>query len=113
MNDAISRDAFLFGIYRLTEESKDNPSLKDDIGDAIFDTIDRLLCDGKFSECDDLIASLDVNRIDTSAMRSFLVITSAAKSKLPSRRLLYSRIYDRMIEVKGEEKTKRTLKNLE
>ena len=89
------------------------------IGDAetatlkIFDSFDCWLIDGKFEVCDNILKAVDVDRIDTKLMRSFLCSTFPAKDKLPSRESLYQKIEAKMLLLRGEEKTRRILANLQ
>jgi hypothetical protein len=80
--------------------------------DKIFDGIDRLLCDGAFFVCDEILRRLDVEKLPTPLMRSFLTITAAAKSKLSSRKALFQRIERKMMLSVGEEKTRRIVGKL-
>jgi GNAT superfamily N-acetyltransferase len=80
--------------------------------DRIFDFTDRLLCDGYFSACDDILRTVDVDKLPTALMRSFLSITAAAKEKLPSRPALFLKIEQKMIERRGAEKARKILANL-
>jgi hypothetical protein len=98
---------FLDEVYRLA-------SLNDIEGatDRIFDHIDRLLSDGAFIVCDEILRRVDVEKLPTALMRSFLTITAAAKDKLPWREALYQKVERKMIQLKGEEKTKRIIGRL-
>lgn len=84
----------------------------DSATDRIFDYVDRLLCDGQFVVCDEILRSVNVERLPTSLMRSFLSITAAAKSRLPSRGSLYRKIESKMVQLRGMEKTKRIIGSL-
>lgn len=89
-------------------------SERDDVAtDIVFDKIDRMLCDGKFNEVDAVLKAVNVLGLSTAVMRSFLTITKPASEKLPTRSLLYNKIYARMVELRGKEKADRILKNLE
>lgn len=91
-------DEFLEGIYRLVE-------LDDLQGatDSIFETIDRLLLEGRFAVCDEILRRVDMRRLPTALMRSFLTITSAAKDKLPSRHAYYEQVFKEMSRLEGNE----------
>jgi hypothetical protein len=99
--------SFLDEVYALAGTSD-----LDTASDRIFDFVDRLLCDDQFDACDDVLEMVDVEKLPTTLMRSFLSITAAAKGKLPSRPALYRKIEQRMIELKGAEKTRTILGNL-
>jgi hypothetical protein len=100
-------DAFLEEVYRLAA----NKDL-DGATDRIFDFMDRLLCDGAFGLCDQVLRTVDIEKLPTAQMRSFLSITAAAKQNLPSRPALYRKIEEKMIERRGVEKTRTILGNL-
>jgi hypothetical protein len=80
--------------------------------DLIFEYIDDLLSKGMFAVCDEILRNVDVDKLPTSLMRSFLAITGVAKHRLSWRRPLYLKIERRMIRLKGEEKTKRIIGRL-
>ena len=80
--------------------------------DRIFNYIDRLLCDGQFYVCDELLKRVDIESLPTTLMRSFLTITAPAKDKLPSRKPLYEKIERKMVEVRGERATARLIGRL-
>ncbi len=98
---------FLEDVYKLAEIND-----LDGATDRIFDFMDRLLCDGLFGVCDEVLRTVDVARLPTALMRSFLSITSAAKQKLPSRVALYRKTEKKMVELKGVEKTQRIIGKL-
>ncbi len=84
----------------------------DGAGDRIFDFIDRLLCDGSFDKCDTILRCIDVEKLPTALMRSFLSITAPAKGRLPSRPALFRKIETKMLELKGVERTRKIIGNL-
>ena len=84
----------------------------DAAGYRIFDFLDRVLLDGFYAVCDDILTSVDVEELDTKLMRSFLSITAPAKKRLLSRAALYKKIERKMIHLKGPEKTRRIIGNL-
>ena len=84
----------------------------DAAGYKIFDFLDRVLCDGFFAVCDEILSKVEVEKLPTPLMRSFLSITAPAKKKLPSRAALYKGIEKRMLEERGPEKTRRIIGNL-
>jgi hypothetical protein len=102
-----SIEDFLAEVYRLA-------GLNDIEGatDRIFDHIDRLLSDNQFIVCDEILRRVDVERLPTALMRSFLTITAAAKDKLPWRKSLYQKIERKMVQLKGEEKAKKIIGRL-
>lgn len=80
--------------------------------DLLFDRVDKLLVGGAFDVCDKFLKRVQVERLSTSLMRSFLAITYPAKGRLASRPGLFSRIESRMRELRGTEVTKRLLNRL-
>jgi len=98
---------FLEEVYRLAATNDIEGTT-----DYIFDQIDKLLCNGDFAVCDGILKNLDVERIPTTIMRSFLTITATAKTNLPSRGVLYQNIEHKMTVLKGEEKTRRIIGSL-
>jgi hypothetical protein len=100
-------DTFLAEVYSLAGIGD-----TDAAGDKVFDFLDRLLCDGFFTVCDEILGRVEVKRLPPTLMRSFLSITAPARHKLPSRKTLYKQIEKRMIELRGPEKTRRIIGNL-
>jgi hypothetical protein len=80
--------------------------------DQIFETVDRLLLEGAFTVCNEILRHVDVRRLPTALMRSFLTITAAAKDKLPARQAFYHQVLSEMIRLKGNEKAQRLLGQL-
>jgi hypothetical protein len=80
--------------------------------DLVFDTLDRLLCDSQVDFCDQILASVEVERLPPWLLRSFLVITAAAKEKLPSRSDFFSRAFAAMEQQSGSDRTRRLLERL-
>ncbi len=100
-------DTFLKEIYNLSQIGD-----TDTAGFKIFDFLDHLLLDGCYAVCDEILAVVDVEKLDTKLMRSFLSITAPAKKKLPARAALYKKIERKMVELRGEAKTRRIIGNL-
>jgi hypothetical protein len=80
--------------------------------DKIFDTIDRLLIGGEFAACNEILRRVDVSRLPSALMRSFLTITAAAKDKLPARKAFYDQVFSEMTRLRGAEKAQRLLGQL-
>jgi hypothetical protein len=98
---------FLNEVYSLSQMGD-----TDTAGFKIYDFLDRVLIDGFFVVCDEILNKVDVELLDTRLMDSFLAITAPAKTKLPSRAALYKRIEAKMIALRGPEKTRRVLGSL-
>lgn len=97
---------FLEDVYELGKQDLE------DATDRIFDHIDRLLLDSNFVQVDQILARVDVKKIPTALMRSFLTITAPAKNQLQARAELYKKIEKEMLELKGVEKTQRLIGRL-
>ena len=80
--------------------------------DKIFETVDRLLLEGAFTVCNEILRCVEVRRLPTALWRSFLTITVAAKDKLPARKAFYHQVLSEMIRLKGNEKAQRLLGQL-
>jgi hypothetical protein len=77
--------------------------------DKVFDTIDRLLCEGREGLCDEILASVEVGRLPSALLRSFLTITAPAKERLPSRPSFFAMAYPEVERQRGPEMAKRLL----
>jgi len=66
----------------------------DRVTDLIFDYVDRLLANGKFDVVDSLLGMIDFDKLNDTVLRSFLVITFAAKLKLKNRAKFYIDVVD-------------------
>jgi len=71
-------------------------------GDLLFDKVDDLLSAGDLRRCDEMLQMVDVKRLDTNLMISFLAVTLAAKLELPSRAALVRRIEAKLEELAPE-----------
>lgn len=92
-----SWDLVLLQIYRLCQERKIDRAI-----DVTFERIDALLCEGKFSACDQLLDRVDTERLDSNLMVAFLSITAAARDKLPARARLRTQVASAVRRLKGE-----------
>ena len=81
--------------------------------DKVFDLFDDLMSAGKFKECDALLASADVDRLKSAVAIGFLTATWAARSQLPARAELVSRLTGRLLSEKTPEEVKQLLAGLE
>lgn len=100
-------DTFLKEVYSLSQIGD-----TDTAGFQIFDFLDRVLLDGFFAVCNDVLSTVNIDKLDTKLMRSFLSITAPAKGKLPARAALFKNIEAKMKSLRGEEKTRRIIGNL-
>jgi hypothetical protein len=80
--------------------------------DRVFDTIDRLLCDGSDDICDEILSRVDVPRLPTGVIRSFLTITAPAKERLPSRPSFFAKAQREVTRLRGADMAQRLLGKL-
>lgn len=99
-----SNEVFISSVYLL-----DATGERDACTDRIFQHIDSLLLDGKFEQCDRLLREIELSYLTTSAMRSFLTITHAAKDKLPSWYTFYLSVRRHMIPLKDRKGTQKLI----
>jgi hypothetical protein len=72
---------------RLNDQGKKEESL-----DIIFDTIDDMLLESKFEECDAALMQAPVEELSNPQMLTFLTATAPAKDRLPSREAFVYRV---------------------
>ncbi len=99
--------SFLNEIYSLSQIGN-----TDAAGLKIYDFLDRLLIDGYFTVCDEILSKVNIAKLDTKLMDSFLTITARAKKKLPARAALFKEIEAKMIALRGPERTRKILSGL-
>jgi hypothetical protein len=78
----------------------------------IFSQINRLLSDGAFDVADAVLANIDVNRLGSDLILSFLTITRAARGKLPYRIAYLDRARHRISEIRGAGVADRLLRHM-
>ena len=64
--------------------------------DIVFDQIDDLLIAENFGRCNELLLTVDPQRLDTHLMVSVLSITKSAACRLPNRAILFHRVEERL-----------------
>jgi hypothetical protein len=74
------------GIYKLEEVDCDAAQHE------IFYTIDKFCTEGNFKDCDTILQVLDLNRLNTNLIISFLTITLPAKQHLQSRKQFFEKV---------------------
>lgn len=79
--------------------------------DELYDKVDDLLDEGKFSELDTLISELDISKFGTFIMLGWLTLTLVAKDHLPSRAGLVRRCEARLQEL-GVDRVEELLQRL-
>lgn len=67
--------------------------------DVLFDSINQMFLTQDWCQCDAMLQSLDVNRLDTHLLVAVLAVTQAATQHLPSRPDLVCRITERLREL--------------
>jgi hypothetical protein len=89
-------------------------NLLDQAIDLIFESFNDWQSHDRFGLCDEAIQYLllNVGEIEPTLLVSFLVITLAAKPKLPSRAMLYATAESIYLERFGEDRTKKLLVGL-
>ena len=80
--------------------------------DSIIDHVDMLLNDDRFGVCDRLIRKVDLQSMPSSIRRAFLMITHAAKDKLPARNAMYQQALKLLSDERGAETALNMLKTL-
>ena len=78
-------------IYKLVKENRNDAAL-----DILFDHIDDMFLAGKFKECDKVLPTIDLERLNTSLLVGLMMITFAAKDKLTYREQMLINIEDRL-----------------
>lgn len=71
----------------------------DDAIDILFDTFDDLFMDGEFEKADELLPTIEVEKLDTNLLVALLVITYPAKEKLSNRPAVVERVKERLYEI--------------
>lgn len=80
----------------------DDLGLTDAAIDEIFDRVNEMLCDGKYQEVDDLLASATCDGYSVDLLLALLTITHAAKQYLPHRHLFFARVEQSILD-RGEQ----------
>lgn len=84
----------------------------DNATDHIFDRFNLLLLEDRYIECDMILSQLDLSKLPTTLMRSFLTITAPAKDHLPSRNKFFNDVFSIFSALKGEERAEKILGRL-
>lgn len=78
--------AFLDRVYQFEQRAETTAGI-----DYIFSSLNEMLATGDAEMCDSILASVDINRLKTDLLLSFLTITFAGRERLPSRRRYYAK----------------------
>jgi len=81
-------------IYHLVEHNQSEAAIS-----TLFDNVERLLHEGEFSQCEDILRSIALDRLNIELVIGLLSITLAARDKLPYRRTLCVLAHDRIVEL--------------
>lgn len=104
---SLQLDEFLDEIYLLTDAG-----MLPRASDRVIDFIDRLLGDGFFRVCDELLRRIDLARVPSSLRRAFLKVTHPAKDKLIARSRFFDAALGILVSERGEQKANKMLRNL-
>jgi hypothetical protein len=102
---------FLNKLYKLHEKNHDLPTEKadkkelQDATDLIFDHIDEYLADKRYDDVQELLNTIDLNKIAAVSMISLLTITFSAKPVLTNRAAFYGKVIERMNQLNRAEET--------
>lgn len=78
-------ETMLTNIYNLVDAGQSRKAMV-----AVYDSVCGLLADGRLSECDRLLATVDPSKVDAKVLTSLLMATAQIpRDKLPSRVLIY------------------------
>jgi hypothetical protein len=99
---------FLAEMYRLAAAGQEDAAM-----DTVFDHVNTLLMAGLFAHCDQLLRTVEVEKLPPVLLISFLTITAAARSKLAERVAYYGRAKTEITRRRGEEAAARLLAGLE
>jgi len=84
----------------------------DDAIDILFSQIDNRLLKGEFKQCDEILKSINLQKVNITFMICVLAITSPAKDKLLYRKELFENIKN-IINQKDPQRCSRLLNGLE
>lgn len=98
--------AFLENVYTLAPHDLQTAT------DRVFDTIDRLLCNDRADVCNNILSCVDVTRLPSAILRSFLTITAPAKDKLSARPAFFAKALAEVTRQRGADMAQRLLGRL-
>lgn len=93
-------------IYQLCEENNTDKGI-----DILFSKIDELLLKEDFDLCDDLLRTINLQKLNTSMLLGLLSITFTATAKLPYRSKLVTNI-EAVLKVREPNRVESLLKGL-
>ena len=71
----------------------------DEATDVLFKYVDDLLSTQKFSQCDEFLQAIDLDRLDSNLILALLSLTRAAEKDLPYRPKLLTKARARLVEL--------------
>ncbi len=77
--------------------------------DLVLDYIDQLFCDGKFSECDELMQQVDLSRFASNVRRTFLTAIRPARDKLKCYNKVYTECVSLLVKETSQEEANKRL----
>lgn len=95
-------------LYRLGEMGKTDAAL-----DLLYDTLDDLLLDHQYAECEKYLRETDPERLPDAVLVGLLTITFAARRFLRERAYAYLRIAKKLARTMSPEQVAATLRGLE
>lgn len=99
----------LQSIYELSE----NDGLLDAAIDYVYDSISDFRLESKFSEIDKVLEEMEVEKVPSVILVSFLTSTYTCSDQLPARSGYYLKVRETLIGRFGEERTNKILKGLQ
>lgn len=95
-------------LYRLGKLGKTDAAL-----DLLYDTIDDLLLDHQYAECEKYLREMDPEELPNTVLVGLLTITFAARNFLRERSNAYGRIARKLSQTMSPEQVAATLRGLE
>ena len=99
---------FLAAVYDLARRDEGDSAI-----DVIFQYMNSLLVEGRFEDCDRILGEVEIARIPTVLMVSFLTITAAAKTNLKNRGGFFKDVRRVVARERGEKTAQRLLDGLD
>ena len=100
-------EAFLDRVYGLQSKGQARHAI-----DVVFQHMNRLLMEGRFEDCDEILSRVELRRIPPMIMAAFLTITAAARKELKNRPVFFENVRLLVEAERGPEDAKRLLVGL-
>ncbi len=95
-------------LYRLGKLGKTDAAL-----DLLYDTLDDLLLDHRYAECEKYLRDIDPEELPNAVLVGLLTITFAARNFLRERSSAYGRIAKKLSQTMSPDQVAATLRGLE